>query len=100
MTRAAFSGRPEVRKKAASPGPNSSSGGSEAQSSSAFVPSTAALPEPLCTESGGELHRVWRVPLEPPYRLVAAAQVSVASRRPMLVTAKEVHAAAGGQPAH
>jgi hypothetical protein len=40
------------------------------------------------------------MPLEPSYRLVAAAQVSVASRRPMLVTAKEVHAAAGGQPAH
>lgn len=61
LTRAVFSGRPQVRKKAASPAPNSSSGG-EAQSSSAFVPSTAALPEPLCTESGAQLHRVWRVP--------------------------------------
>ena len=55
MTRAAFSGRPEVRKKAASPGPNSLSGGSEAQSSSAFLPWTAALPEPLCTESGARV---------------------------------------------
>ncbi len=69
MTRAAFSGRPEVRKKAASPGPNSSSGGSEAQSSSAFVPSTAALPEPLCTESGARvassLARALRASLPP-----------------------------------
>src|SRR6185312_7219778 len=43
---ATFSGRPEVPKKAASPGPNSSSGGSEAQSSSAFVRATDALSNP------------------------------------------------------
>jgi hypothetical protein len=100
MTRAAFSGRLDVRKKAASPGPNSSSGGSEAQSSSAFVPSTAALPEPLCTQSGARVASSLARTLEPPYRLVAAAQVSVASRWPMLLTAKDVHAAAGGQSAH
>src|SRR6185437_14334742 len=58
---AAFSGRPEVRKKAASPGPNSSSGGSEAQSSSAFVRATAALSNPAIRRANTSVN-----PVSPP----------------------------------
>ena len=69
-------------KKAASPGPNSYPAAARPSQAAPSCPRPPPCPSLFAPSLARELHRVWRVPLELPYRLVAAAQVSVASRWP------------------